>query len=363
MTALVVQQMILGSFGVGVISVLALLLRSTARHDAVLRYRILLVFLPLALLIVPLQIAVAGLTPGWTRPPLEPVAALLPAVQWPAWLRPPETNLGAAAFLPETPQPGGAAVGRPVTRTQAGLGPGVLVAGYGAGVLVVLALGAPRVRAARRVLRDCRSITDPATRAVWEDVARAVGARGPIRLLQCARLSVPACWGGWRPAVILPPDALAAFGEANLRCAIHHELLHLRRRDSLAGVVELALVVGFWFHPLVWLYTRALAQDRELSCDALVVRATHKPRTYALALLEYCEKTLRPAAAAPLAGFGSVVTMQRRLKMIERAQTPVSRGRRCLVPAWKARARRSGRSARSAARGVAPRYRARTPCG
>lgn len=336
MTAGPIQHIALASISVGLIALLGLLPRLFLRADPVLRYRLLTLFLPVALLALPAQIFVTTLTPEWARVHLEdrPDSATY-ILNWSNWLQ--TTNTASIDRTPPPLTPETAAAGSPAARVepvQSRVTPWIKKAtpiGYATGVLMVLLVFLKRIRNTIHVLRRCRPATNPEMLSVWTELSAEFNLNDRARLLECGGLSAPACWGVWRSAVIVPANAGPAIDRGLLCCAIRHELIHLRRRDPLLKMLQIMLTAGFWFNPLVWLYCRALDRDRELSCDALVVRETRKPRTYAMALLKFCERAAAPARVSQLSGFGSIVRLQRRLEMIARAQTQTNRNRSRLL--------------------------------
>lgn len=60
--------------------------------------------------------------------------------------------------------------------------------------------------------------------------------------------------------------------EKRLEHILVHEYCHYRHLDFLWVFVRCALVVVYWFHPLVWTAARASKQDSELACDAAAIR-------------------------------------------------------------------------------------------
>ncbi len=326
MTAGPIQHVALASVAVGAVALLVLLPRVFLRTDPVLRYRLLAWFLPVAVLALPAQVAVTALAPEWARLRLRPRADAQPRVQhWSTWLRAVDVDLDDHTPARAASPDGRAAApeAETVESAQPGLLPrflNALPAIYITGVILALVILVARLRKTLRVMRRCRPVADEDTLTLWNEVVGEFGMRNRVRLLECEGLSAPACWGPWRPVVIVPTTDDTAIDKRLLSCALRHELIHLRRRDPLHKLLQLLLMIGFWFHPLVWLYCLALDRDRELSCDALVVRKTRKPRTYALALLAYCERATHPARITPCAAFGSIVKLQKRLDMIRHAQ-------------------------------------------
>jgi beta-lactamase regulating signal transducer with metallopeptidase domain len=101
-------------------------------------------------------------------------------------------------------------------------------------------------------------------------------ARARLRLLASHAAPSPAVFGLWRPTLLLPADLLEgqvcekdAFqtsvaqkllslsgrgGEpdAQLDTILAHELIHIRRGDTTAALLQLLAQLLWWFHPLVW---------------------------------------------------------------------------------------------------------------
>src|SRR5439155_22452485 len=86
---------------------------------------------------------------------------------------------------------------------------------------------------------------------------------------------------------------------------ILHELVHVQRRDVLLNWL-LILVQGLhWFNPLVWLALRRLRADRELVCDAAVMRhlsmeERHAYGTTLIKILDSFSKTTLVPSLVPI---------------------------------------------------------------
>jgi TonB family protein len=75
------------------------------------------------------------------------------------------------------------------------------------------------------------------------------------------------------------------------QCAVvHHELLHVARRDWLWIVLEEHLRVMFWFHPAVWWLVEQVQLAREHLIDHLVVSRAVSKRTYMNTLLAFADR-------------------------------------------------------------------------
>jgi beta-lactamase regulating signal transducer with metallopeptidase domain len=125
------------------------------------------------------------------------------------------------------------------------------------------AIGASRRRA--------RTIDDPETIGLLDNLRRDMGCTRRVELREGADLSTPATAGWLRPVVLLPDD-WRSWNDDDRRAVLAHELAHVVRGDYAAGLVaRFALVLNF-HHPLArWLAGR-LSLQQEQAADALGAR-------------------------------------------------------------------------------------------
>jgi beta-lactamase regulating signal transducer with metallopeptidase domain len=334
MTHLVLEHLGLAGVGIGALFALALALRLLARQDAVLRYRLMSAALCAALVLIPLQAVTAELAPHASvvsaaaapscPAPLVPttIAATNPAAKANVPSQSecaPLTNadVSSTISLPVVPTPSGAP-GKPVDPR---LWP-ILLGVYVLGVCVIVVLLTVRALITRRLVQASRPVTDPRVLRMWATLVE--GARRAPALLESDRLHVPACSSLGGDCVILPTGANLLQDET-LLAAMRHELIHLRRHDGVLACVATGVSAVLWFQPLVWVFAHMLAADREHSCDALVVRATRQPRSYALALLQFCTLSRPVPRSISLIGFESSHSISQRITMLSHAMTPAAR--------------------------------------
>ena len=89
------------------------------------------------------------------------------------------------------------------------------------------------------------------------------------RLTICltSQLQGPVCFGVFRPMILLPQDMYKNGTPESLQMILSHELAHIERRDCWANLFQRIIESLFFFHPLVWLASRQLTQERERVCD------------------------------------------------------------------------------------------------
>lgn len=108
-----------------------------------------------------------------------------------------------------------------------------------------------------------------------------------------------------------------------LAAAIAHEHAHVRRGDYFVHVALELIALPLWFHPLLVLLRRAIAEAREMACDEDAASRRGR-RVYAEALVQLASAAARPALAVGVAS----TSIERRVASLLR---PESRPPRMLL--------------------------------
>ena len=143
----------------------------------------------------------------------------------------------------------------------------------------------------------------------------------------------PLVWGmTGRATMLLPSQLLHKLTDAERATLLAHELAHLKRRDHLVRLLELAALGLFWWHPVAWWARRNVERAAEHCCDAQVLELfPAQARAYAEALWTTVEFLSDTPAPLPLgaSGFSQARDVKRRMEMIL-AQTSSRRSGRIL---------------------------------
>jgi len=123
------------------------------------------------------------------------------------------------------------------------------------------------------------------------------------RVLQSDEVLVPVTLGVWRPAIVLPAD-WNTWDHSLVEIAVAHEAEHLRRRDTLVGLLTAVNAALYWFHPIVWLLRRHINELAEQACDDQVIRTTGQRAEYAQVLVDMASHLASGAARYQPAGIG-----------------------------------------------------------
>jgi beta-lactamase regulating signal transducer with metallopeptidase domain/predicted nucleic acid-binding Zn-ribbon protein len=150
-------------------------------------------------------------------------------------------------------------------------------------LLARIALGAVL---AHRLVRSSAAVADCGALRVLMRQARAAGVVSPPRLAESDLVSVPVTLGVLRPAILLP-TYWRKWDEATLRAVVAHEISHIARRDALTQRLALVHRAIFWFSPLAWWLTRALADAAEEVSDEAALIAGADRAFYAETLIGF----------------------------------------------------------------------------
>ena len=121
--------------------------------------------------------------------------------------------------------------------------------------------------------------------------------RRKITVKVSGRVTSPLTYGVINPVIILPKNLPADSGE--MRFALAHELVHIRRFDVLLKLILTAAACAHWFNPLAWAMLSLAGRDIELSCDEAVLKKLGcKREDYAMALIRLEERRSIPTGAA-----------------------------------------------------------------
>lgn len=140
-----------------------------------------------------------------------------------------------------------------------------------------------------------------------------------VAVLACDGLTIPIATGLSSPAIVLPRVLIANLSADDLRCAVEHELAHLRRGDVAGNAVQRILEAVFFWNPWIRLAGRHLVYEREAACDDWAVRRIGQSIEYASCLASLGRSLSR--ASAPLLTPSIVESRNALVARIERLLT------------------------------------------
>jgi beta-lactamase regulating signal transducer with metallopeptidase domain len=194
-----------------------------------------------------------------------------------------------------------------------------------AGALVSAALVCRRYRADRAF---CKRGTGATTEldALADQAARRLGLRRRPRIVVHDAFAIPATIGVFDPIVVLPRALACSAPRQDLEYVFLHELAHIRRRDAVRAATSIAIQILYWFHPLVGVARRRLAELREIACDRAVVKVAASRDEYRRTLIRLAQPLVHPPAGL-VAGAGLFARHSELLVRLELLASPRSPSR------------------------------------
>ena len=116
-------------------------------------------------------------------------------------------------------------------------------------------------------------------------LARTLGIRRRVDVLEIKPGCMPMAFGVLRPAILMPADA-CAWSEEKRRMVLLHELAHVRRGDAATHLLARAAMALYWWNPLAWTAWREFLKEGERAADDLVLNTGARASEYAGNLLE-----------------------------------------------------------------------------
>jgi len=196
----------------------------------------------------------------------------------------------------------------------------ILLAVWIAGSLAMAAWHTVRIVFVHRLFKHA-SAAPEFLRSMAQRLCATLGITRCPELLTLPVRVTPAVWSlGGRPRVVFPADLVQEMDRDHLETLLAHELAHVRRRDHLVRLVELAATTVFWWHPVVWWGRTQLREMEEHACDAVVLRTVpHGARAYAMALVETLDFLNVQPGPLPIGATAAspTVSLKRRIEMLK----------------------------------------------
>lgn len=140
-----------------------------------------------------------------------------------------------------------------------------------------------------------------------------------IALYQSDQAPTPMSFGIVHPSIILPATIRQNMSDSEIRYILLHELQHYKSRDIYYNYVICLSSIIYWFHPFVWIAVKQVRIDREVACDASILRILGENYyiDYGNTIIHYAEQYLRRAAFSLILEFsGGSSQIHRRISEI-----------------------------------------------
>ncbi|RST60259.1 BlaR1 family beta-lactam sensor/signal transducer [Siminovitchia terrae] len=121
---------------------------------------------------------------------------------------------------------------------------------------------------------------------------KVVGVKKKILLRETSLITSPVTLGLFQPYILLPKNTGEAFSLNELKYVFLHELSHQKNKDILVNYAMWLLQMVYWFNPFVWYALKNMRIDRELACDASVLKVLDESAytEYGYTIIRFADK-------------------------------------------------------------------------
>lgn len=137
----------------------------------------------------------------------------------------------------------------------------------------------------------CRPVIDGNTMITANVVALRLHLEKNITIYESGQVSGPVTMGLFKPFVVLPVQERTV-GDTAL--VLHHELLHIKRKDLWYKWLWQLILCIHWFNPVFYKISKIISEDCELSCDEQILMhlSENGKKVYGNILLDTAQKNL-----------------------------------------------------------------------
>ena len=141
-------------------------------------------------------------------------------------------------------------------------------------------------------------VADDRVNHMAKDLMQRLSMRKNPVLYVSESVSVPITVGLIQPVILLPKEHWLL---KDLQMVLHHELIHVKRRDLWYKWIFQFLLCIHWFNPVLYLIGMKLNIDCELSCDEAVLTALSKEgqKAYGNVLIDTAQKNIKLSKNIP----------------------------------------------------------------
>lgn len=164
---------------------------------------------------------------------------------------------------------------------------------WGLGAVFILCLNVNDYRNfSAYVLADCEEVREGELRKLADELAAKLGIRKRVKIMVSPLITGPVLMGPVNPFIVLPRREQE---NLDISLVLHHEMIHLKRRDLWYKWLYQMILCVHWFNPLLYLFGQRLNRDCELACDEAVMELLTKEgrKAYGNVLLDAAEQKLK----------------------------------------------------------------------
>lgn len=165
---------------------------------------------------------------------------------------------------------------------------------------------------------------DPKWVMLMEQHMQTLGIKSAVQLFQSVHIDLPLTYGIWKPVILIPASLFLQLTPNQLEAIIAHELAHIKRHDYGVNLIQCALEVIFFYHPVFWWINYTIRESRENVADDTAIKNGITPKDLAFGLANTLNHSTTIPPELALASTGQKTPTLTRIKRIMGHKTPYS---------------------------------------
>ena len=138
----------------------------------------------------------------------------------------------------------------------------------------------------------------------------------PVKLGISNRINVPMVFGHAKPIILLPLASINQLELEEVEAILIHEMAHILHSDFLKNIVVMIGEALYFYHPVIWLLSKDIKEERENLCDDKVVHLYPNRIHYAKILVRMQELHHGNHPNIAMALFSKKFTLMKRIQRI-----------------------------------------------
>lgn len=200
----------------------------------------------------------------------------------------------------------------------------VLFGIWSVGIFVMTGLTVKSALYLRTFKKSALPLQNPKVRSLYGQCLKETNITKNIPVYSTAYLKSPVMAGLFTPCIYLPIHLISDCQESGLRYILLHELQHYKYKDAFANALMNLAGIFYWFNPVIRLALKAMRNDRELACDASVLKLLEEDsyEDYGNTLINFAEKVSQVPSPFTSGLGGNKKQIKRRILRIASYERP-----------------------------------------
>ncbi len=129
----------------------------------------------------------------------------------------------------------------------------------------------------------------PEINQAFRKVQKSIRVPTQLKIALSHAITTPMVMGHFKPIIVIPIAAVNHLSIEETEAILAHEIGHIIRNDYAQNILMIIIESVFFYNPAIWWICNVIKNERENSCDELVVKIYPNRMTYAKTLLKLQE--------------------------------------------------------------------------